>query len=257
MSGQPAIPGIGERAVLVVSPHFDDGVLSAHSLITLPTATVMTVFSAGPEVAMATEWDRACGFADSSTAMAERRREDDLAFAGLSAKRLFIGLAEGQYRNGEALDTDTPALLTAVNEWVKDHPAGIVALPVGAGGHLTLVHRVRHKIPHPRIGLPGGTSPSPEHVWVTDVLCRDLPSVVPIVVYEELPYGWVKRGNERAAQLGRSRSPFQQVDVPIDRADKGRRVELYASQRRVIFAPWVQMPKHLPSTERIWIPTGF
>lgn len=239
--------------LLVVSPHFDDAVLSAFDLITRPGATVMTVFTSGPTVTTKTKWDQACGFPDSAEAMATRRREDDAAFDGIAGQRVFLGLNEGQYRDGRPLDEDVAILVDAVRSWTSEHPGCTVALPVGAGGPVTLLHRIRYKVPMHRIGLCGGSEPSSEHVWVRDRLLDALDSGTGLCLYEELPYLWVRRGDAEASRAAQRLNLTAKVtNTFVHLAAKAARIECYSSQRGVIFAPWMRLPDHLPATERTW-----
>ena len=118
--------------MLVVSPHYDDALLSAFALSTQPGADVLTVFTGSPTPAVSTEWDSTCGFVDSHTAMRARVAEDDEAFAGLGADRFVLGLVESQYRSGPRHEADGDALVAFVEAWIDQH-GGTIALPVGAG----------------------------------------------------------------------------------------------------------------------------
>src|SRR4051794_24119032 len=64
-------------AVLVVSPHLDDGVFSCGEMMAdHPTAHLVTVFAGRPATAQLTEWDRDCGFAAGDDVVGARRDED-------------------------------------------------------------------------------------------------------------------------------------------------------------------------------------
>lgn len=245
-------------AVLLVSPHFDDVALSAYavfadSVIGRPVS-VLTVFSAAPPTPVSTDWDRRSGFADSDVAVPARILEDEAAFAGLAVERLAGGLVESQYRNGRPLDDDRDALATLVADWLRAHN-GIVVVPLGAGSPLTIVERVRMRIPVPRIGLASGAAPNGDHLWLTDTLVSLLPASTPFAFYEEQPYAWVgDGGSERAAVLssvlGRrlTRRTFR-----VDRGAKASRASCYHSQTKLIFRPWVRnLASVMARTEAIW-----
>ena len=86
--------------VLVVSPHFDDAVLSCWSLIDGPGAvTVLTVFTEGPEPVLVADWDRDTGV-DSATRMIQRADENRAALAIAAREPLDLGLREAIYDGG-------------------------------------------------------------------------------------------------------------------------------------------------------------
>lgn len=247
-----------ERATLVVSPHFDDVILSAFSAFAPASdyapCAVLTVFTAAPDIALRTAWDASCGLADSSVAMATRQAEDAAAFAGLGVERLEGGLLETQYRQGRPLDLDRVALIAKVTDWVE-RTNGSVLLPVGAGGPRTVVHKVRWRIPHSRLGLGGGSIPHVDHLWVGETLTDGLPRHVPIGFYEEQPYSWIGPGDARIAQLCHAGRAVRPVVTLVDRTEKARRIECYKSQLGGVFAPWVRDVRSvIRPTERIWMP---
>lgn len=243
--------------ILVVSPHYDDAILSAFAVFaSRPTAprAVLTVFSGEPSERLHTEWDAACGFSDSSMAITERRAEDAAAFAGLAVDRLGADLLETQHRQGRPLDDDRDALVGAVMTWFG-RTNGLVLLPVGAGGERNLVQKVRWRIPHPRWGLGGGSIPNIDHLWISDVLIDALPPDVPVGLYEEQPYSWIGPGDVRAAQLARLGRTFRSLVTAVDRREKARRIECYRSQVPLLFSPWVRdIASVVRPTERVWIP---
>lgn len=69
----------------IVSPHLDDAVFSLGGLIQKETENtkVITVFAGTPPQPLSCFWDRACGFKDSTEAMAVRRDEDRAALKSL------------------------------------------------------------------------------------------------------------------------------------------------------------------------------
>jgi len=86
--------------IVVVSPHFDDAVLSCWTVIDgSESVEVVTVFTAGPAPGIVTGWDRDTGV-DSATRMIQREVENRaaLALAGRSATNL--GFLETQYGAG-------------------------------------------------------------------------------------------------------------------------------------------------------------
>jgi LmbE family N-acetylglucosaminyl deacetylase len=91
---------VAETAYGVISPHFDDGVLSCGRLMAAnPGALLVTVFSGGPsKVSPITPWDCLCQFNDGDDVTEARRAEDAAAAAVLAAGREDLGLWDEQYR---------------------------------------------------------------------------------------------------------------------------------------------------------------
>jgi LmbE family N-acetylglucosaminyl deacetylase len=84
----------------VLSPHFDDAVLSCwHVLGGSGPVVVVNVFAgAPPEGTPAGWWDRLTGAVDASERLRERAREDRAALALAGRAPLNLGLVEAQYR---------------------------------------------------------------------------------------------------------------------------------------------------------------
>ncbi|MCR1765891.1 PIG-L deacetylase family protein [Burkholderia glumae] len=117
-----------EGRLLVVSPHLDDAVLSCgHVLARHPGATVCTVLSAPPERNMATDWDRASGFADAFEAMRARRQEDRQALARLGACALHLPFCDAQY----ASPPDRERLHTALRRTLAAVRPDLLLMPLG------------------------------------------------------------------------------------------------------------------------------
>jgi hypothetical protein len=87
--------------IVVVSPHFDDGVLSCWTLIDGPAdVTVLTVFTEGPgRPGFVAEWDADTGV-DSSTRMEQRAEENRAALSLASRRPADLGGLEGIYGGG-------------------------------------------------------------------------------------------------------------------------------------------------------------
>jgi hypothetical protein len=92
-------------SILVVSPHFDDAVLSLWSVVAGPgEVAVLTVFTQGPEPGLVAEWDRDTGV-DSATRMLQRAAENRAALALADRAPLDLGLKEAIY-GGDGVDPD-------------------------------------------------------------------------------------------------------------------------------------------------------
>ncbi|CAM4107232.1 PIG-L deacetylase family protein [Bordetella tumulicola] len=84
---------------VVISPHFDDAVLSCGAwLATYPGSTVLTVYSGvPPSTVPLPDWDRRCGFERADQAVMARHEENRTAMEILGARGLGLGLLDSQY----------------------------------------------------------------------------------------------------------------------------------------------------------------
>ncbi len=247
------------RPLLIISPHYDDAMLSAFSLIgpgrrSTNDVTVLTVFGGRPTPVMTQPWDQQCGFTNSDDAMVARAAEEERAFAGLSVDRVALDLIEDQYRMSGPSETSTDRYVSFLTSWLAASDSGVVLAPAGAGGNRTLAQRVRGHIPSARFGLAGGSVPNPDHLWVTDVAIKSLPPGTRVVLYDDQPYNWVKSGEERAQSFA---SGFGRPGVvtthTIEVAEKARRSAAYASQIPCILRSWARdLAAVLPPMETFW-----
>jgi LmbE family N-acetylglucosaminyl deacetylase len=93
-------PADGLDRILVVSPHFDDAVLGASSVLARhPGSTVVTVLGGRPPAypAEPTWWDALGGFVAGDDVVALRREEDRAAMATLTAQPVWLEFADHQY----------------------------------------------------------------------------------------------------------------------------------------------------------------
>jgi len=122
---EPAGPAV------VLSPHLDDAVLSAWSVLRREGDVQVVVVCAGvPPPGPAPPWDRLTGARDAAERMLERRDEDRVALARAGRRAAHLDFLDAQYRT-DALDQD--ALLAALNEAVPE--AGELWAPAGIGAH--------------------------------------------------------------------------------------------------------------------------
>lgn len=152
--------------LLVVSPHFDDAVLSCagrmHAAVTSGRRVHVATVMSGP-----------------STAQAERQREDRRALASLGVEASTLGLLDAPFRHGFYRDFESIVLRThsadgafgaAVSQALVDlcgqlQPAEIV-LPLGVGTHI-------------------------DHRWVHGSWPR-LAECASVLFYEDRPYAFVE-----------------------------------------------------------------
>jgi LmbE family N-acetylglucosaminyl deacetylase len=152
--------GKTERRLLIISPHFDDGVLSAGGTIAQlarsgTAVTVATVFSAASDgllSAAAEAFHERCGLG--VDAMSHRAAEDREACHRLGAEPVHLGLREALYRRrkdgnpqydeGSAIfGADADAELTVIEQaaaligaLVDGLDPELVLAPLGVGAHI-------------------------------------------------------------------------------------------------------------------------
>lgn len=164
--------------MLVLSPHYDDAVLSCGRLIgAYPGCRVLTVFAGLPQDAgMLTDWDNRCGFNSADQAMQMRSRENAKALTVLGAWPTDLEWPDAQYR---ADAHGLPAGLAAdIGPWLAREPR-LVSAPLG------LFHE--------------------DHVLLSDAVLQAMPlSGAILLLYEDQPYrGKPDLVRDRLAQLQR------------------------------------------------------
>ncbi len=94
--------------IAVVSPHFDDAVLSCWSVVAgEDEVAVVTTYTAAPKPGLVTDWDADTGV-DSATRMRQRAAENRAALALAHCRPIDLGCLEMQYGGGE-IDVDSLA----------------------------------------------------------------------------------------------------------------------------------------------------
>jgi hypothetical protein len=90
-------------AIVVLSPHLDDAVLSCWHVLTAPgEVRVMTVFAGVPtEMTAPAWWDRYTGATDSAERVRERIEEDRRALALAGRMAVNLSFLDEQYRDDE------------------------------------------------------------------------------------------------------------------------------------------------------------
>jgi LmbE family N-acetylglucosaminyl deacetylase len=119
-----------EEAVAVLSPHLDDVVLSAWSLLHgRRDVRVVNVFTDIPPAGVVGVWDRRTGATDSAARMHERLAEDREALALAGREPTSLGFLDEQYRSRPI---DPASLAHAVRMGVDD--VSELWAPAGIGG---------------------------------------------------------------------------------------------------------------------------
>lgn len=215
------------KKILLISPHFDDAVLSAGQYMAeRPDADVVTVFGGLPLTPdrIKTPYDEKCGFDNARNAVGSRIRENDAALALLDAKAINLEFPDSQYRdhnvNAVYLDDVVRELQAIVDE---GHYEFIMA-PLGLG--------------------------HPDHILVTDAVLR-LKYEKPIYFWEDLPLRVVEPQTviPRIAMLGLTLDKLWQPATTAEKMTKKiRALSCYKSQMNTgILDPYVM---YVP--ERFW-----
>jgi LmbE family N-acetylglucosaminyl deacetylase len=166
------MPEASTGGVVVLSPHLDDAVLSAWSVLrSSGEVQVVNVCSGLPMADLLSPWDRLTGAVNSRTRMLERLREDQMALARAGREATALDFPEEQYREGPL---ESEALRRALERIVDVGGVAQVWAPAGLGGHA-------------------------DHVQIRDAAIRLLRDGGPALhLYADLPYavrygwpGWV------------------------------------------------------------------
>ena len=205
---------------VIVSPHFDDAVMSCGSLVARhPGTQVTTVFSGrpGPGVT-AHSWDKSAGFATGDEATLARHDEDRNALEVLGARQGGLGFLDGPYRDSTGRCHEDPAMETpletalpsALADLVDEWSPEVLVVPLG------LWHD--------------------DHI-ATGRASRALLTSRPectLIAYADLPYAITRPAlvgllvDELRGQGVRA-APFQ-VQLPVATTRKGQAVDRYRSQ---------------------------
>ncbi len=175
-------------AVLVLSPHLDDAVLSCGALLArlagqqpITVATVFTAAAPPPWSLPARRHLRALGVPDADDCFAQRRAEDRDVLAGIGAVPVHLGFRDALFRRGRvgpayptfrfdaargrvaSCDAELAARVSArIAELARARAAGVVLAPLGVGRHV-------------------------DHL-ITRRAARELAGGVPVVYYSDFPY---------------------------------------------------------------------
>lgn len=120
------------QATVILSPHFDDAVLSCwHVLASAADVLVVNVFAGEPEAGTLGWWDRLAGASDSAVSVRARIKEDRQALALAGRVAVNLPFLDGQYRQSD----QAPEEIVRALDGVLETGARIYA-PAGLGdGH--------------------------------------------------------------------------------------------------------------------------
>jgi LmbE family N-acetylglucosaminyl deacetylase len=153
-------------AIVILSPHLDDAVLSCWHVLTAPEEVeVVTLFAGVPsELTVPAWWDRHTGAADSGERVRERIDEDRRALAVAGRTAVNLGFLDEQYRDDEQ---DVGPLTDQIE----------ALLPAGA-----------------RIYAPAAFANHSDHALARAAALRLRDLGFPVSLYADLPhatvYGW-------------------------------------------------------------------
>jgi LmbE family N-acetylglucosaminyl deacetylase len=178
---------------IILSPHFDDAVLSLGGLLAGKTGQVIvaTLFAGTPASPVRSPWDRYCGFRDSSHAMHVRVQENEKSLSTCGIAKADIrnyAHLEHQYRSAAATQANADSSL---EQMMRDD---ICALLDECSGT-----RVRVFAP--------GLEVHPDHALVKramlDVRSVAVGSNVDFFLYQDLPYAFavLAGGRRKLAHL--------------------------------------------------------
>ena len=257
MYDRPVSRSVGRRPdgpLLVLSPHFDDAVLSCWGLLERnEPVDVITVFSGSPDPPRQGNWERRTGFPDSAASMAARREEDRMAFAGTPHRLAGLGLFEYEHSPQPRPASDMHTIRAAVSGWCAKTDGGTLALPAGAGRR---VGGMRLRFEH-HLGIEGGIAPNPDHLVVRDAALGALTGTraVAVILYEELPYRLDGPADRQVAAVAeRLGSQAEDFTLEVDVVRKAKRIGAYASQISSLHSRLkLECPESLPPDERYWL----
>jgi len=208
------------NSTLIVSPHYDDAVLSCGQFIAgYPGMHIATVCTAVPPAVAATEYDRNCGFVSADQGIRVRAGEDLAALKILGAKQVRLGFWDSQY--GAPLDVG--AVAEAIEKAAVDLELDRLFAPLG------LAH--------------------PDHVAVNRAALTLVRQFREVWMYEEIParVWWPEQAIRAVHRLKdlhfEPRFDFAGTgEMPV----KKRAVSMYKSQL------WALDPHCLYVPERMW-----
>jgi LmbE family N-acetylglucosaminyl deacetylase len=200
---QAIVKAMGPRAV-ILSPHFDDAVLSCwHVLTGVGEVLVVNVFASEPSAGTLGWWDRLAGASDSAAVVRARVEEDRQALVHAGCTAVNLPFLDGQYRELGQSPTEIVQALHGVlpagarvyapaglGNRHRDHTAVLMAaLTLRAqGAEVTLYADLPHATVRgwPRWVLDGSPSSGPDHageVWGSQLQSTGIPveGMVPAV----------------------------------------------------------------------------
>jgi GlcNAc-PI de-N-acetylase len=116
---------------VILSPHFDDAVLSCwHRLASASEVLVVNVFAGEPPAGTLGWWDELAGASDSAAAVRARIEEDRQALAHVGRTAVNLPFLDSQYRQGDQAPAE---IVQALREVLL--PSARIYAPASLGDH--------------------------------------------------------------------------------------------------------------------------
>ena len=236
--------GLGDREIVLLSPHLDDAALSAYAAIQEHGHRVhlLTMCGGVPTASELSGWDAECGFTDPQQAAKARLVEDEVALDRLVASRECLPVLDGGYSSAadhaerqSIVSTGIMHCLDRADEASDTHQGTnrrtLVLLPAGAGVHVSTKRTsARAPVSRGRGGVALGWARELKHQWhvrkrrqaqsegmlahadhlaLRDIALHVLRSDgvrdrVEIGFYEELPYLWSRPADAEVERLAQT-----------------------------------------------------
>lgn len=164
-----------ESLNIILSPHFDDAVLSlgGHLATKNESSIVVTFFGGKPGEKASTHWDKISGFKDSDEAIENRRFENRVALRLIGARFINFNYLDSQYRkqdNELEIKSNIQNDISSLLEKYKNRKINVFG-PADFGNKIT--HK-DHKILHDAFVASAKSYPRKENVN--------------FYIYEDFPY---------------------------------------------------------------------
>jgi LmbE family N-acetylglucosaminyl deacetylase len=218
---------------IILSPHFDDAVLSCWDVLAAGAGEVLVVnvFAGEPPAGTLGWWDRLAGASDSATAVRMRIEEDRQALALAGRVAVNLPFLDSQYRHGDQAPAEIVEALRGVlvagariyapaslGDRHRDHTAvRAAALALRAeGANVVLYADLPHAIVSgwPRWvlddGSSTGTDPAAER-WATQLETTGIPVERMVATTRRLPAEDHAGKLEAVLTYGSQIAPLQQV----------------------------------------------
>lgn len=210
------------RIHIILSPHFDDAVLSLGGLLAKegPSSTVVTFFAGRPDVPHITRWDLASGFLNSDRAHDTRVKENDEALQ-------LLGVPEKQLVNLEHLDQQYRTDLFGKSDDKE-------LLKLLLADLLSLLESYRDQ----ELNIYGpGLEMHKDHFLIKQVLLEAIPYLkgkqVQFFLYQDLPYAYTLPEEKLQVEAITDIVTAELVPTLLSREHMAKKIEaikLYESQ---------------------------
>ncbi len=169
-----------EPVRIILSPHYDDAVLSLGGLLASNPrdATVVTFFAGKPATQVTTLWDRRAGFSNSDQAIAARVVENQNALAPFGVSIVNLDYPDHQYRDDDLkkdsqfIDQQATQIVQLIDDAKKKYPGRSIEVYGPASFGPLVTHRDHHIL----------------HEALLRVTRQNSDATVEFFFYEDFPY---------------------------------------------------------------------